>query len=64
MGKREEINLRLESFPEKEYSMSRTGNPTISPRSAKLKSGWRVWMEKYLEEFTDKLHVPLLKILA
>lgn len=44
--------------------MSRTGNPTISTRSVKLKSGWRVWVEKYLEEFTGKLHAPLLKILA
>lgn len=44
--------------------MNRTGNSTVSIRTVKLKSGWRVWVEKYLEEFTDKLHAPVLKILA
>jgi len=65
MGKGEEINLKdLNLSKKKEYSMSRTGNLTISTRSVKLNSVWRLWVEKYLEEFTDKLQAALLKILA
>lgn len=52
MGKREEIE-RFELSPKIKIPHEQNSKCCNSTRSLKLKSGIWVWVEKYLEEFTN-----------